>query len=87
MNLNLAYLKKILEPTEIDKLKKAIARDKIILPVLIKIVDYHLSMLDMPINEKDFDKPSWPYYQACKEGKKAELLKLKNLLKEKETNE
>lgn len=87
MNLKLQSIKKLFNDKDLDKLIKALARDKIIIKSIRAIVDSKLEGLNKPTKSSDFDKSAWPFNRAFLDGRKAAWYELKQILEEKKVNE
>jgi hypothetical protein len=86
LNLKLQLVKKLFEPKSLDKLTKALARDKVIIKAVGVIVDSKLEQLNKPTKSSDFDKSSWPFNRAFLDGRKAAWYELKQILEESKPN-
>lgn len=81
MNLKNSTITELrLSEQEKDDLKEALAHDKIIVPVLVKLLEKRLNRAEAKY--VDYDKPNWPYRRAYKDGKVDELQLILKLYKD-----
>jgi hypothetical protein len=72
MNTGLNIVDRLqLSEQELEDLKTALSRDKIIMDTVIKILQLRRKAADA--SKADYDAPNWPYRRAYKDGAQDEL--------------
>ena len=85
MNLKLKFLNDCLTEADKQKLIGAVARDKVILPLLIKLLIKRKTELNPISTISSFDDAAWSHKRAFLDGRSAELNWLLDLIMEKES--
>jgi hypothetical protein len=78
-----SQLKRVLEPTEIDKFERAVKRDKIIVSTLTKLIEDVTSDLNKPTSLSEISSASWALEKSFTEGGRFYLQQILALIKEK----
>lgn len=81
-------LRRLLEEKELEEFLKAVARDKVIVPTLLKILEQ--KMVEVDRRDNLLDHPNYPYKRAYLDGRLKDLgwfYKLLTLEEEAQTNE
>lgn len=71
-------ISRLFEDKELESIKQAFAHDKIIIPALIKILEYRWSQKEMI----SLDDPNWMVKRSAYDGHNKEISWLINFLKE-----
>lgn len=78
-----SQIKRIFEDAEVEKLKKAVLRDKIIIKSIMKIIEDTSSEISKPTSLTEIDEVSWATRKAYTEGGRYYLEQLMSIFKEK----
>lgn len=77
----LVWTKHIKDPKKREDFVLAVRNSTVALTRLVEMAEEDLNTLNnSDFSTKDFDQPSWALRQAFKNGQRAELNKIKNLL-------
>lgn len=78
-----SQIKRVFEDSEIEKLRKAVLRDKIIIKAMLKIIEDVSLDLSKPTSLSEIEGTSWATRKAYTEGGRYYLEQLASIFKEK----